>query len=87
MADRLEFFPAVRVGFKTIWPQRRRRDIFVEPGQKRFPSSVGAASSAHPFPKYAAPTGLEIILVLVPTRMSLLTELFCKRASIYCIPI
>jgi len=36
MADRLEPFPAVRVGFKTSQPQRRRRGIFVEPGQKRF---------------------------------------------------
>ena len=27
-------------------PQRRRRDIFVEPASARFPSSVGAAYSA-----------------------------------------
>jgi hypothetical protein len=37
--------------------------------------------------EYAAPLGLKILLVLVSTKMPLLTELFCKRASMYCIPI
>ncbi|MBI3413794.1 MAG: hypothetical protein HY043_00520 [Verrucomicrobia bacterium] len=34
-------------------PQRRRRDIFVEPAADRFPSSVGAA--------YSAPDGAGVV--------------------------
>jgi hypothetical protein len=56
-------------------PERRRRGIFVEPGQNDFQAPSGAASPTNRVTEYAAPAGLKILLVLVFTKISLLTEL------------
>jgi hypothetical protein len=69
------------MGFKTGKFQRRRRGIFIETGPKRFSNSV-RSGIFRVFPEYAAPMGLEILLILVSTTMALLTELFCNARQI-----